>query len=215
MAKEVSFKVLESNLFLVQFQCVGDWTRVMEGGPWLFRSAPVVMEEYDGFTNVHEYKLDRIPVWARIQGIPEGLMKKKELTEKAARKVGEPPITVIVNEGRINPTTYLRARVFLNLSKPLIRVVLITLKEQKKYPVQYGKLPNFCNFCGLMGHEVMECGDGVHTRKKIVDGVTGSWSSLLLVLLTGVMVEAEVMEEGVDMEGEEAVLLSMSKMGRT
>lgn len=76
-AKEVSFKLLESNMFLVQFQCLGDWTRVMEGCPWLFRSAPVVMEEYDGFTNVHEYKLDRIPVWARIQGIPERSHEKE------------------------------------------------------------------------------------------------------------------------------------------
>lgn len=45
-------------------------------------------------------------------------------------------------------------------------MVLITLKEQKKYPVQYEKLPIFCNFCGLMGHEVMECGDGVHKDEE-------------------------------------------------
>jgi hypothetical protein len=87
VAKEVTFKVLAGNLFLVQFQCLGDWNRVMEGGSWLFRGAPVVMEEYDGFSNVHEYKLNRIPIWTRIQGIPDGLMKKKELAKKVARKV--------------------------------------------------------------------------------------------------------------------------------
>ena len=85
--------------------------RIMDGGPWLFRGAPVVLEENDGFSNVKGYKLNKIPVWARIQGIPEGLMKKKELVEKAARKVGEPPITGIVDEGRINLASYLRARV--------------------------------------------------------------------------------------------------------
>ena len=36
-----------------------------------------MIEEYDGFSNVLEYKLDRIPVWARIQGVPEGLMRKR------------------------------------------------------------------------------------------------------------------------------------------
>jgi hypothetical protein len=61
--KEVTFKVLGENLFLVQFQCLGDWNRVMEGGPWLFRGAPVVLEEYDGFSNVKDYKLNKIPVW--------------------------------------------------------------------------------------------------------------------------------------------------------
>lgn len=51
----------------------------------------------------------------------------------------------------MSSTTYLRARVFLDLSKPLVHVVLITLKEKKRYLVQYEKLPIFCYHCGLMG----------------------------------------------------------------
>lgn len=174
-AKEVTFKVKGDNLFLVQFHCLGDWTRVMEGGPWLFRGAPVVLEEYDGFSNIHEYKLNRIPVWTRIQGIPDGLMKSKEIAEKVARKVGEPPVTVVVDEGRINPTSYLRARVFLQLDKALVRVITITLKDTRKYLVQYEKLPIFCYVCGIMGHELTECGDGVHDATKC------GWGEWLLV----------------------------------
>ena len=109
-AKEVTFKVMGPNLFLVQLHCLGDWSRVMDGRTWLFRGAAIVLEEYDGFSNVLEYKLDRIPVWTRIQGVLEGLMKKRELAEKVAKKVGE-TITVVVNEGKINSTPYLRARV--------------------------------------------------------------------------------------------------------
>jgi hypothetical protein len=78
----------------------------MEGGPWLF--CGVVLEEHDGFSNVKDYKLNKIMVWAHIQGILEVLVKKKELTEKVARKVGEPPTMVVVDEGRINPVSYLR-----------------------------------------------------------------------------------------------------------
>ena len=37
---------------------------------------------------------------------------KKELAEKVAKKVGD-PITVVVNEGKINLTTYLHAKVWL------------------------------------------------------------------------------------------------------
>lgn len=161
-AKEVTFKAKGENLFLVQFHCLGDWTRVMNGGPWIFRGAPVVLEEYDGFSNIHGYKLNKNPVWVRIQGVPEGLMKKKELAEKVASKVGESPITVIVHEGKINPTPYLRARVFLDLDKPLVRVVPITLKDKGMYLVQYEKLSMLCSVCGHLGHENTECGDGVH-----------------------------------------------------
>ena len=77
--KEVTFKVLGPNLFLVQLHCLVDWSRVMEGSPWLFRGSPIVMEEYDAFSNIHAYKLDKIPIWLRIQGAPEVLMKKKYL----------------------------------------------------------------------------------------------------------------------------------------
>jgi hypothetical protein len=44
--------------------------------------------------------------------------------------------------------------------------VPITIKERKIYPVQYEKLPDFCNFCGLMGHVVTECGDGIHEKDQ-------------------------------------------------
>ena len=71
-----------------------------------------------------------------------------------------------MNEGKINSTPFLRARVWLNLRKPLIRVVPITLKERMMCLVQYEKLPSFCFFCGCMGHEVSECGDGRHPAEK-------------------------------------------------
>jgi len=96
--------------------------------------------------------------------IPKGLMRKRELAEKVVKKVGD-PITIVMNEGKINPTPYLHARVWLDLKKPLVRVVPITLKERMKYLVQYEKLPAFCFFCGCMGHEVTECGDGIHSRE--------------------------------------------------
>ena len=106
-------------------------------------------------------------------------MKKNELAEKVARKVGNPPITVIVDEGRINPSSYFSARVFMELDKALVRVVPITIKESKRYLVQYEKLPIFCYFCGLMGHEMAECGDGVHDITKC------QWGDWLLVKFGG------------------------------
>lgn len=164
-AKEVTFKARKPNLFVVQFNCLGDWTRVMEGRPWLFRGAAIVMEEYDGISDVKTIKLDRILVWARIHGMPEGLMKKKELAEKIARKVGD-LLTVVVTEGKINATSFLRVRVWLDLKKPLVRMVPIMLKERMICPMQYEKIPNFCFFCGFLGHEVAECGDGIHPRES-------------------------------------------------
>ena len=121
---------------------------MMEGGPWQFRRDPIVLVENDGFMNVSDYALNMYPLWARIKGLPDGLSRKKELAEKVAKKVGNPPFTVIVNEGRINPSNHLRVKVFVNVNQPLVRFVPITLKERKKYPVSYEKLPDFCFYCG-------------------------------------------------------------------
>lgn len=115
----------------------------MEGGPWVFRYAPMIIVEYDGFTNVIDYNLCMIPVWSRIKGIPDGLTRRKELVEKVAGKVGEPPFTVIMDEGRIS-TIFLRAWVFLDVNKPLVMFVPITLKERMKYPIFNEKLLTFC-----------------------------------------------------------------------
>lgn len=73
----ITFKTIIDNWFLVQFLCLGDWNKVMGGGPWLFfrGRGRRVLDEYNGFTNVQEYKLDIIPRWTWIMGVPEGLMK--------------------------------------------------------------------------------------------------------------------------------------------
>lgn len=118
-AQGVTFNIKGPNLFLAQCHCLGDWKRVMDGGPWQFRRDPVVLVEYDGFTNVADYDLNMYPLWARIKGLPDGLTRKKELAEKVAKKVGEPPFIVVVNEGKINPSNYLRVRVYVNVDNPL------------------------------------------------------------------------------------------------
>ncbi|KAI4997626.1 hypothetical protein ZWY2020_052968 [Hordeum vulgare] len=164
-AQGVTFNIEGLNLFLAQCHCLGDWKRVMEGGPWQFKRDPVVLVEYDGFTN------------ARIKGLPDGLTRKKELAEKVVKKVGEPPFTVIVNEGKINPSNHLRVKVFVNVNKSLVRFVPITLKERKRCPVSYEKLPDFCFFCGCMGHVVEECGYGIHEPSSCEWGDYLHWNN--------------------------------------
>jgi hypothetical protein len=47
-AQSVTFHHLENNLFTIQCQCLGDWLKVSEGGPWLFWQSLVSIEKYDG-----------------------------------------------------------------------------------------------------------------------------------------------------------------------
>ena len=40
LARPVKIKTLEENLFQMQFDCLGGWERVTQGGPWHFRGMP-------------------------------------------------------------------------------------------------------------------------------------------------------------------------------
>lgn len=61
-AKEVVWRRLDENLFTVQFDCLGDWNKAMNMGPWLFWYQAVMLEEYDGFQNPREVVLNKFAV---------------------------------------------------------------------------------------------------------------------------------------------------------
>lgn len=50
--REVTFRSIGKNLFVVQAFCLGDWKRIMEEGPWIFRGYALMLEEFDGSTTI-------------------------------------------------------------------------------------------------------------------------------------------------------------------
>ncbi|KAI4991164.1 hypothetical protein ZWY2020_039535 [Hordeum vulgare] len=43
LAQEVKVRPLEDNLYTMQFQCLGDWERVMQEGPWQHKGKAMVI----------------------------------------------------------------------------------------------------------------------------------------------------------------------------
>jgi hypothetical protein len=87
-AKEVLFCDVEENRFLVQANCLGDWKKITEQGPWLFRDHGLLIEKYDGSCSAKSVDLHRIHAWVRVHDIPE-LYRKKHLIWDLAGSVGE------------------------------------------------------------------------------------------------------------------------------
>ncbi|KAL5823208.1 hypothetical protein ACOSQ4_021108 [Xanthoceras sorbifolium] len=55
---------------------------------------------------------------------------------------------------------YLRIRVNIDISKPLLRGIRVSLDESEESMmllIRYERLPEFCFGCGLVGHQVREC----------------------------------------------------------
>jgi hypothetical protein len=164
-AKEVQFHQLEGNLFTIQCFCLGDWLKIEEGGPWLFRQNAVCFQKYDGFAPPESVDLNTFETWIQIHKLPVGYRKVPLIKNLTERKVGKAVKVEIDVHGAGN---FVRVRVVLDVRKPLARVVTISRAGQREfYQIKYEKLPKFCGACGLMGHTHLECGSGEHDEDKL------------------------------------------------
>jgi hypothetical protein len=75
-AREVVIRDVEENRFLVQASCLGDWKRITEQGPWLFRDHGLRIGKYDGNCSAKSVELNRIHVWARFMISPSYTRKR-------------------------------------------------------------------------------------------------------------------------------------------
>ena len=76
LARQVEIKTLEDNLFIVQFECLGDWERVTLGGPWHFRGHPVIIEPYDGYSKPTSIELFKFEIWRGLSTSPLPTMER-------------------------------------------------------------------------------------------------------------------------------------------
>ena len=144
MAKEASFKAIEENLFVIQFSCLGDWRKVMDEGPWIFRGHAVLLEEYDGVTKPSKVEFKTLSIWARVYDLPTGF-RTENIGRQLGNKIGK-FLKMDLDEEFSGWRDFLRIRVKLDVEKPLTRVVFISVRAGKREPfrVKYEKLPKFC-----------------------------------------------------------------------
>ncbi|KAK1611919.1 hypothetical protein QYE76_035592 [Lolium multiflorum] len=156
-AQEITFRDLENSSFIVQAKCLRDWQRITDHGPWLFREQGVLIEKYDGCCKAMSVELNMIHAWVQIHDVPE-LFRKKHIMTDLAAKVGQ-LLAVDMTGGE-----FARARVWLDVRKPLTRFVTTRPKEESPVfmRVKYEKIPKYCAVCGFLGHVKEECGSGEH-----------------------------------------------------
>jgi hypothetical protein len=176
-AQEVKIKPIEANLFTIQCQCLGDWLKVKEEGPWLFRQNAVIIEPYDGLAAPDTIDLNFVSVWMQIHKLPPGYRKKTLITNLTEKKVGKVSEVEINIEGVNN---FVRVRVKLDVRKALARFVTVVRAGQREfYSIKFEKMPKFCGACGFLGHTHLECGSGEHDESKLKwgDWLKADWDT--------------------------------------
>jgi hypothetical protein len=170
LAMDPELREVDDNLFTFKFFCLGDWNKVMNQGPWLFRKLVVVLAEYDGIVNPASVHLNRVAVWAQIHSIP-GLYRTTAIVDQLARRIGHVK-SVKMQHPRWFEGDYIRVRAIIEVNAPLIRWTPLNISGTCRtlLLVKYEKIGYFCDVCGIMGHDLEECGDGVHKPEDIQFG---------------------------------------------
>ena len=102
-------------------------------------------------------KLDCASLWIQIWGAPFDMVSPQVATEVGSR------LGVVEDVERRRrqdaPSYFMRVRVALPLSKPLRRGGFIVDSNGGKTWVhfKYERLPMFCHFCGVLGHDFHHC----------------------------------------------------------
>ena len=156
--KGLEAKSVGDNIFIVEFGCKQDLERVLDGSPWNVGKKAVLIQQFDPNLRPSEVVFDKMAIWIRICDLPFGLMNRKWGWE-LAKKVGSVMKLDVDAHGRAwGP--YLRAKVQVHISKPLLRCITIFSEKRQTteiYNVKYEKLPNYCYSCVIIGHSSVEC----------------------------------------------------------
>jgi hypothetical protein len=156
--KGLKCKDLGSNIFQFVFLQASGKRKALESGPWKFNNDLVVMEDFDPNKARDDYAFDSIPIWVRVLKLPLGRMNRAT-GEVVGDAVGE-FLGVDVGDDDTAVGEYLRVKVKLNITAPLLRGLMVQVGESnadKWCPFEYEYLPEFCYTCGVLGHEYTDC----------------------------------------------------------
>ena len=107
------------NLFVAEFGDSFAMERALDGLPWLIGKHAVILRNYDDRLIPSEIIFDKIDLWVRILNLPLGWMNANR-GMRAMGLIGEVKKMDVDGDGKASGP-FLRARVAVDLSKPLRR----------------------------------------------------------------------------------------------
>ncbi|XP_050289951.1 uncharacterized protein LOC126728125 [Quercus robur] len=137
---------------LFSFEDKDDVDRIIGSEPWSFDKHLVAMQRYDNDRPLEDIKYDRTTFWVQVHGLPLRYMTI-EAAEKICGGVGE---VIKQSDSKVyDGGHFIRVKVSVDITMPLCRGRLISLKDDKQVWVsfKYERLPNICYWCGRLTHD--------------------------------------------------------------
>ncbi|KAI7990584.1 hypothetical protein LOK49_LG12G02504 [Camellia lanceoleosa] len=163
LSQGVNITVLGENLFLFQFVHLVDKSKVLSYGPWSF-DKHLLFCEFDPSLKPSKISFTYASFWIYVYNLPL-ISMTKSVGMVIANTIGS-FIDMDYGDGGTTWENFLRIQVWLNVSRPLQRCMLIALQERDPGWVsfKYERLPNFCYYYRMLGHDDKECHDRLMVR---------------------------------------------------
>ncbi|TXG49086.1 hypothetical protein EZV62_024961 [Acer yangbiense] len=138
----VDVEVINGNIFSFTFKNDRDRQHVLNGGPWSFDKALLVLEAPVGKGDIQGMQFNRVVFWIQIHNIPL-LCMTSEIGQFLSGMIGEVKEIDIGKTGKC-VGKYIRVRVVINVDVPLRRILRVDIMQDGKEIVMmlmYERLP--------------------------------------------------------------------------
>jgi hypothetical protein len=164
----VTIRDIEDNLFLAVFSTKDDLERVFVQSPWTFDKKLILIVRFKDDMLPMEVKFSHSAFWIRVFNLPIKSMIQ-EVAEDIGNEVGR-FIEADVHENGLGWGRFLRVRVEIDITQPLLRGKILEITDNKPFWVdfRYEHLPIFCYRCGRLGHSGHDCVEGRRSGDTII-----------------------------------------------
>lgn len=156
------------NIFLCKFRNAHIKCKILEGDPWFFDKAMILMEEPKGDSCGEEVKFRYVSFWTHFHKLPFACFTRKSVKEIGSL-LGRVEQIDLEEESEQYWRKTLRIKIQIEVSLPLKRGIFLssgTGGADKWIKVTYEKLPDFCYGCGLLGHTIKECASDYGSKEE-------------------------------------------------
>lgn len=160
--------------FHLFFESEKDVQRILQGSPWAFRNSWLLVKPWQRDTELKDINFQFAPIWIHLLGLPPHCRSKA-----MARKIGE-SMGEVIDSGIFelpDKSIILKVRVLMNISKALKKGVNGGSVSDGMFWVdfRYEKLPQFCFYCGKIGHGEQGCLDKQNDEEGKFSKQLGPW----------------------------------------
>ncbi|KAL5717480.1 hypothetical protein ACHQM5_010472 [Ranunculus cassubicifolius] len=149
---------LGKGYLLVRFDIEADYNKVKFGGPWFYGKQLLRMSDWSPDFDVERQNHSNAEVWVRFPGLCLEYWEV-DILMAMAKTVGT-PIHVDRNTARRDNGFYASVLVDVDLSKRPPEKILVEVEDKNLefwQIIQFGKIPDMCNNCKVVGHVTADC----------------------------------------------------------